>query len=330
MNKPSYRIFNYALRPHKSVERKMLIEAFRMLYPFAQVKSYKYVGFGSSTFVDFNMVHRSLGISDLTSIEKASDDSRFKFNAPYGCITLKMDLSNRVLPKLITFDTPCIVWLDYDGPLNGSVLTDIRIVAEQAVIGSMLIVTVNAEPVEKQRVDEGDADSDQSGNFSEVDSLKQAIGSDNVPPELRNVDFRKWGKAKIYRDVINAQIEAMMLTARRDGKLRDPDKVCEQVINFHYSDGAKMMTLGWLFHNGDERAASTIRALKGLDFVRSKGQTEFLIELPPLSNREIMYMEKQLPNDPANVQCPGLQPTEIANFCRVYKYYPTYIEAELR
>ncbi|RZK44501.1 MAG: hypothetical protein EOO61_03585 [Hymenobacter sp.] len=308
----------------------MLIEAFRMLYSFAPVSTYKYIGFGSTTFVDFNMVHRSLGITDLTSIEKSTDDRRFKFNAPYGCVTIAFDMSNRVLPKL-NWDTPCIVWLDYDGALNGSVLTDMRIVAESAVPGSMLIVTVNAEPREKQPVNEDDSEESELSNtkMSEVDALKQSIGSALVPV-LAPRDFANWGKARVYRDIMNTQIKSMLIEAKSSGRLAFPDKKSEQIINFHYSDGAKMMTLGWLLHDNDARADTTLKALKTLEFLRAEGEKEFLIELPPLSTREIMHMEQQLPNDPANVQCPGLQPIEIANYCRVYKYYPTYLESELR
>jgi len=39
----SYRDINYALRPAKAVERKMLCEAFRRLYPFGNIDAYRYV-----------------------------------------------------------------------------------------------------------------------------------------------------------------------------------------------------------------------------------------------------------------------------------------------
>ncbi len=66
----SYMQINYSLRPAKSVERKMLCEAIKRLAVFDKIESYKYVGFGSAYFSDFSLIHRSLGIEDMLSIEK--------------------------------------------------------------------------------------------------------------------------------------------------------------------------------------------------------------------------------------------------------------------
>ena len=59
----SYEQINYSLRPAKQIERKMLIEAFRNLTEFGDIGSYRYIGFGSIYFSDFNQVHKSLGIT---------------------------------------------------------------------------------------------------------------------------------------------------------------------------------------------------------------------------------------------------------------------------
>jgi len=67
---PSYRIINYALRPAKAIERRMLCAAFERLHPFQRIQDYRYVGFGSIYFSDFQLLHRQLGITDMLSIER--------------------------------------------------------------------------------------------------------------------------------------------------------------------------------------------------------------------------------------------------------------------
>lgn len=61
----SYRIINYPLRPAKAIERRMLCAAFERLHPFQRIERYRYVGFGSIYFSDFQLLHRQLGITDM-------------------------------------------------------------------------------------------------------------------------------------------------------------------------------------------------------------------------------------------------------------------------
>jgi hypothetical protein len=88
---PSFERINYGLRPAKHIERKMMVEAFRRLEPVASLKSYRYVGFGSPYFPDFSLIHRSLGISTMVSIERElSSERRMCFNRPFKCISIEM------------------------------------------------------------------------------------------------------------------------------------------------------------------------------------------------------------------------------------------------
>src|SRR5688572_20955159 len=95
----SYERINYGLRPAKSIERKMLCEAFRRLSEFGSVESYVYIGFGSTYFSDFNLFHKQLGIRNMISLEKDKNNkARFEFNRPFKCITIEYGHSNEILP----------------------------------------------------------------------------------------------------------------------------------------------------------------------------------------------------------------------------------------
>ena len=132
----SYRQVNYALRPAKSVERKMLNETFRCLTPFSRVGTYRYIGFGSNFFSDFILFHRSLGISNMTSIEHDKPArERFRFNLPFHCVELKFGESGEILPRL-DWNIRTLLWLDYDRPLDLEVLADVELFCASAISGS--------------------------------------------------------------------------------------------------------------------------------------------------------------------------------------------------
>lgn len=108
----SYEKINYSLRPAKNIERKMLCETLQRLSFIQKLEKYRYIGFGSTYFSDFNLLHRLLGISKMISIEKdKKNKDRFEFNKPFSCIEMKFGSSNEVLPML-KWKEPSIVWVD--------------------------------------------------------------------------------------------------------------------------------------------------------------------------------------------------------------------------
>src|ERR1700761_6192677 len=110
----SFEKINYSLRPNKSIERKMICEAFTRLSLLDHLSNYRYIGMGSAYFADFILFHRNLGMTNLISIEKEeSKKARFEFNKPFSCIDIKYGNSSTVLPNLELEKSKNIVWLDY-------------------------------------------------------------------------------------------------------------------------------------------------------------------------------------------------------------------------
>jgi hypothetical protein len=63
----SFKQFDYALRPSKQVERKVMIEVLlRLAKAGFNISEYGYVGFGSVYYVDFVMFHKYLFIEQMT------------------------------------------------------------------------------------------------------------------------------------------------------------------------------------------------------------------------------------------------------------------------
>ncbi len=314
---PSYQSINYSLRPAKQIERKMLVEAFQRLSEIQRVESYRYVGFGSIYFSDFILFHKSLGIKQMISIEREqADEPRLNFNRPYKCIDILFGESTQILPKL-SWQERSILWLDYDKPLNQSMLADVSFFCSQARSGSVILVSTNVEP----------GSSDSPG--TRLKNLKNKVGSDKVPIDIEDKSLRVWGTAIASQRILSNEIAQSL--SIRNGLLSMEDKLhFFHLFNFHYKDGAKMLTMGGIVHDNQDRIAIQRCAFERLDFYRDQNDEPFLIEVPKLTHREIRHLDAQLPTeDPLSLDAPGIPPKQLRDYLQMYRYFPNYAEIDL-
>jgi hypothetical protein len=316
----SFEKIDYALRPAKNIERKMMCEALSRLARIAPLVTYRYIGFGSIGFYDFALFHQRLGIADMLSIEGCEDArQRFEFNRPYSCITMHWGMSPAILPTL-KWTKRAIVWLDYDGPLDTTCLDDITTVVARLRSGSVLILTVRADPKD---VVEGQ---DHIAN-RRIEQLNSRVGKKTVPVGIAGKDLAKWGLAKVCRQIINNRIEETLFS--RNGPIQAANKLrYVQLFNFHYADSCKMLTVGGLFVNARDEARARSQDFKDLSFIRN-GSDPYVIETPILTRREIRYLNEGLPSSAPNVALPRWLPsTERKKYGRVYRYFPAFSEVE--
>ena len=325
MDTPSYRKINYRVRPAKSIERKMLCDTFLRLSFFEPVENYRYVGFGSTAFVDFILFHKILGIKDMTSIEKRKKDkARFEFNNPFDCIRVKYGDSNDVLPSL-TWDLKTIVWLDYDGPLTSSVLKDIAYVSRNLVSGSMLVVTVNVMP---DSLPDPRPSTEENVQNYRLERFKERVGGNKMPPNLKGKNLEGSEMATTCGKVILNEIEQKL---RNRNGLRLPEHKVEYnpLFNFCYQDGAKVLTVGGIFYEAHDEEKLQQCKFENLEFVKSD-ETFYKIEVPNLTHRERLYLDKILPHGSSDDgKQIGLTDKDINNYKRLYRYFTTFAEIEL-
>ncbi|MEH1965460.1 O-methyltransferase [Nostoc sp.] len=311
----SYKDINYAIRPAKSIERKMLCETFRRLSVICPVEKYRYIGFGSAYFSDFYLFHKALNFYSMHSIERDTNNSkRFEFNCPFKCIQIHFGESNAILPTLEWNNLSTIVWLDYDGNLNQNVLADIKTVCSNVSPGSVIIISVNAHP---------------SGEAStRLDALKKLVGEERVSPSILEKDLAQWGTAKVLRSIINNEIQETLTD--RNGGLQKPAKITyQQLLNFHYADGAKMLTVGGILYSQEQKDKVDNCYFDQLPFVRTQ-EEEYLIKVPNLTYRELRYLDTQLPvSDISTVSLPGVSSKDIENYSNIYRYFPMFAETDV-
>jgi hypothetical protein len=260
------------------------------------------------------LVHRRLGITDMTSIEQdTANKERFKFNLPFSCITMQFGKSSDVLPRL-PWKARTIVWMDYDGILDDEKLADAQHIATNAVSGSMIVMTVNAEP--------GEADG------SRVERLRERLGSERVPPEITNDShLGSWGTARAYRNILTNEL--LSTVSDRNGIAVSGSRIVYRpLFNFQYSDGARMTTVGGIFYSEAEAPHAERCSFKDLKFV-SETETAYRIEVPNLTFRELRHLDAQLPVDDARkVAAVRIAREDVKKYVRVYRYFPNFLDAE--
>lgn len=310
---------DYNLRPAKQIERKMMCEAFRRLSPFQQVELYRYIGFGSFYFADFSLIHRSLGIKDLHSLELQSwKKPRFVFNRPFGCVNLKFGHSNTLLRQFSWNNRRTILWLDYDDPLDESCFEDISFFCNNATSGSLLVITVDAQ-----------TESDPDTLEREFEDFRERVTDDRMPFGVTANDLVEWGTATLSRRIISNEI-ASVIDARNGVLDESQHFIFKQLFNFHYKDTARMLTVGGILYNKPEQKLFEKCNFnsRSLRFLRS-GASPYRIDLPRLTYREIRNLNAQLPCESRRLRAKGVRREELRKYARVYRWFPSFAEVEM-
>jgi len=300
----------YELRPHKQVERRMLVDAFQLLllaeFP---IKDYQYTGMGSFYFVDFILFHKLLGVRRMLSIERGEKYSkRVYFNRPFECVTIRIGDASDVIPSLDR-GVKHILWLDYDYPLNAEILQDVRSAASLLPVGSVLLVTVDVEPPGGPE----DGPEEWREHFeAEADTYLPAAPEPGY-----------FSESNLPRVNINLLERAIL-----EGVTPRTGIEFSPLFNFLYADKNQMISLGGMLTTPDERNRIQASSLpKAIYFRGDFSSPPYRIRVPNLTRRERLYLDAKMP-------CPnGWLPTdfelereEIASYREIYRFFPAYAE----
>ena len=116
----------------------------------------------------------------------------------------------------------------------------------------------------------------------------------------------------------------------RNGVLQPDNQVIyEQLFNFHYKDGANMVTVGGIFYSEEQKAAFSSKNLQDVfPFVKT-GQDEYMIKAPCLTYREIRYLDSLLPGDISSINAQLKIPADdLQHYSETYRYFPNFADTE--
>lgn len=289
----------WQFRPAKHMQRLMAVDVMRRLGAFRPISDYRYLGMGGYEFIDFDLVWRALGITRMTSIESSSKTDRFVFNKPFPDIRLEFGTTNDMLP-LLALDAPLIVWLDYCSAVRGNELRDILLLAEKMIPGSMLLVSVNADPGAEDR---------------RLARFEDRVTPERVPLDVRSdADLDGWSTAEIQRRVLFSEVRAA-LGSRNDGVR------FEQLLNVQYRDTTRMQTWGGVFVDAGTEAKFLAADFRSLHQVRTDDEA-LKIRVPILTAREVLNLEERLVAGQGPPTFPWLKNNEAESFSDLHRWYP--------
>jgi hypothetical protein len=297
---------NYSLRPNKHIERNIVFRALQRLEHELHVADYRYVGMGSLWFVDFLMAHRLLGITDMVSVESHLY-SRANANRPLNCIRVAEGFTKTVLRKESLEKKRAVLWLDYDGPTTADVLEDLTYVIGKVPTGSVILATVNANPLRDK---------------AKIDALEEALGdllTDSLTPE----QMREGPDG--FAGVIATALTGHLQEA---GQLRSSGRY-SPLFNFYYADGASMVTIGGIIADD---ATKDVIARSGVENAFGVTRTSsFTIDVPLLTIREKLVLDRFLPVTDIKVAAAKeagvfLSADQLEAYRSLYPYYPMFAE----
>ncbi|MDD2895587.1 MAG: hypothetical protein PHG81_06145 [Aliarcobacter sp.] len=329
-DQPSFEKINYSLRIAKNIERKMIVESLPGLKEFLPINNYSYIGFGSPYFTDFILFHKQLGITDLISIEKEYEKKeRFEFNKPFNSIKMIFKESTLALQDDIDHQKNKIIWLDYDYKLDTSVLIDIEYISKKSISGDVLLVTLNANSSESlPNIESIQKRNNVLNKFKEKLSNMDENGeildfSRYIDASITPSDIEGWGYSKECKKVIDNLIQE---TLRRREEALGIDMRYKLIYNFNYTDGAHMLTIGYIFYESCDEVKYTNCKFDNFDFCKEENQP-YMISAPKLTMKELHLIDYYLPNNTASLPELKLNPEDLEMYKKVYRYYPSFIEA---
>ena len=177
----------YAFRPAKRIQRLMFCDALRTLRAIRPIDEYQYVGMGHWQFVDFELMRREVGVRQMYSIDRNTNDkARFEENMPFDEIELLFGTPHDCLQdQAIDLAKPTIAWLDYNGKLDTAALQDLRLLVERVPVGSVIAATFNCHPGREDH---------------RIEALERQLGE--VPGDVAEEDLDRHGLPKVQRRIL--------------------------------------------------------------------------------------------------------------------------------
>lgn len=314
----------YHLRPNKYVDRFLFISALERLNSFISLEEHQYVGFGSFVFDDFKLMHERLNISSMISLE--SDETIFhraQYNSPYNCINIINQSSTDFISGGQLADSSSIIWLDYTAPGElAQQFSDVATLTNILNPHDIIRVTFNATASALG------APTDNSSDLLEyrMEILKERIG-EHIPVDVSVSEIESKKYPLLLLKCLRKMISGLFIPTKFDKRFLCP------LFSTIYKDGHTMLTFtGIILDNNDEQ--KIIESLfKGIPYINLKWDTPSRIDMPELTVREILGINKMLPDDNAfnniknnfNFIFSGKDSEdELKSYMSFYKYYPNF------
>jgi hypothetical protein len=291
-----------------------------------QFEAYHYIGFGSYLFDDFKLIHNTLHINRMTSLEADKKVyMRANFNRPLSCIEILNQKSTTFLNGYSRPDENIIIWLDFVEPSTiGNQFADYCAVLRMATPGDVVKITLNANPQSLYTGKSGEKEEEIRVN--RLDTLKQRAsqyfpGTGISPKQMSLGEYPYALLSCLKKAAMDELVEN-----KYDKRFLFP--LCCNV----YADGQQMLTFTGIILDDHNLKQDIKDKLEKSGIHNCSWDKLNVIKVPPLTDKELLTINELLPVSHTN----GIgelfkvfsfvfqNESDALDYSNYYKYYPNY------
>lgn len=314
----------YHLRPNKYVDRQIFSEVLKSLSRNIEIQDYTYIGLGSYMFDDFKLLHNTLGIGKMISLENDPlTYRRAAFNKPLKCIKVVQQRTSDYIANMDPCNNSHIFWLDYTDPSGiGAQFDDfcrlICILNEYDIIR----ITLNANPTAL-----GKPNSEETNLWEyRLIELRNRLG-DFVPTSVTP------------NDLIKKKYPLVLLSCLKHAYLKTiigKERRFLPLYSTVYDDNTQMLTLTGIVIMNEESGAIFKQNKELKKYCNFQWDNPLSIFMPELTPKEVIRINNELP-----VKSKGKliekkyefvfkkNPDMLQSYLRFYKEYPNFHSVNL-
>lgn len=310
----------YHLRPNKYVDRCLFIHMLEQLNTSIDLKSHRYIGFGSYLFDDFKLVHNRLNISSMISLE--SDVNLYKraqFNLAFKCIKIINQSSTDFISNGDWGDESTIIWLDYTDPKElGKQFNDIATLTKIVETNDIIRVTLNANSSSLGKIEIKDAT--ELWDYR-LNKLKERIG-DYIPVGTSISEMSTEKYPLLLLKCLKKMLENSFVESKYEKRFLMP------LFSTIYEDGQTMLTFTAIVLDDHSKEREITHLYQDIPYINLKWDEPVRIHIPELTVKEMLEMNKLLPDPNAQKQLSQkfdyILEDEINSYISFYKFYPSF------
>lgn len=314
----------YHLRPNKYVDRQIFAEVLKSLSRNIEIQDYTYIGMGSYMFDDFKLLHNTLGIGNMISLEgDPLTYRRAAFNKPFKCIKVVQQFTSDYIANMDPGNNSHIFWLDYSKPDEiGTQFDDFCRLICTLNEYDIIRITLNANPSSL-----GKPVSEEANLWEyRLNELQNRLG-DFVPASITP------------NDLITKKYPLTLLSCLKNAYLKTITGKARRFLPLYstiYDDNTQMLTLTGIVIMREENGTifKCNRELK--KYCSFEWDNPLSIFMPSLTPKEVVHINNELP-----VKSKGKligkkyefvfneNPDMLQSYLKFYKEYPNFHSVNL-
>lgn len=335
MSTPS---ISYPLRPGKFIDRALFIELLQFVDRWQSIRDGVYIGFGGPCLEDHRVIHSSLGLTKLLSIERDEDVFfQQQFNRPLKRIVcvhreasdFVAEFELEMARAKFSDASKRIIWFDYEKPEEVmSQLQSLQALVDLANDGDIIRVTLNAHAASLGGARENETEQQlQERRFARM----RARFGDFLSETATKVDTQT---ARYPSITLNAIKIAVLRATSKSGRMFLP------LLLVQYSDGQPMVTVtGIVLPDADEKKFLSKTGISKWQFyARDWKNVEQLQKAPALTLHERMQMDRSIASNtralPAKIKYlaklhNGASKEILNRYRRYQRFFPQFVHVEI-